>query len=318
MSSYVNKWFEIINKMSNTNTYKLAWGRAIVEHISRINDFSQPKILIHFDDISFNIIKYYWNQTFFFDLKQSSSRAEQPLIYQKITQLIEEYQTRYRNIPEWFDKAILKFPKEKCDRLVKDVSNILKKDVSWRFPFVEGNKISIYDLDLDDKTILIESVSAKEIQVFSEVLIQLLNYKWAQLLEQYNTAPRIASKVKGLSDSKIKRKSLSNYKDILLKLHNNEVLDFYTNEPIEQTDISIDHFIPWSYIYSDDIWNLVITSKKNNSAKSNRIPNKDYIEKLEERNRQLLGVLEDEKLKNELIISLEHHYVTSFYMNLIG
>lgn len=28
---YLNKWFIVIEQMNNDNTYKLAWGRAIIE-----------------------------------------------------------------------------------------------------------------------------------------------------------------------------------------------------------------------------------------------------------------------------------------------
>ena len=55
---------------------------------------------------------------------------------------------------------------------------------------------------------------------------------------------------------------------------------FITGERIEDGDLSIDHVIPWSYIYSDDLWNLVFVSKSQNSSKGNRIPSEQMIEKL--------------------------------------
>lgn len=116
----------------------------------------------------------------------------------------------------------------------------------------------------------------------------------------------------------MKRTNLLKYKDILLLLYQDEIKDFYTDEPIKPEDISVDHFIPWSYMYSDDLWNLVITSKTRNSSKSNRPPTKDYIHKLEERNRKLLEVIQDSNQKEELMESLEHHYITKFYQSLIS
>ena len=35
-------------------------------------------------------------------------------------------------------------------------------------------------------------------------------------------------------------------------------------------------------MYSDDIWNLVVTSKSNNSSKSNTIPSEEIINRLKE------------------------------------
>ena len=107
---------------------------------------------------------------------------------------------------------------------------------------------------------------------------QLINFKWSQLLEKFNHSPRIASKVKGISDNTIKRNSLTKYKNILLAGNNYQPIDFYTEKVLDDNDISVDHVIPWSFMYSDNIWNLVLTSKSNNSSKSNSIPSQDIID----------------------------------------
>ena len=36
--------------------------------------------------------------------------------------------------------------------------------------------------------------------------------------------------------------------------------------------LSIDHFVPWSYVASDELWNLIPTAKSVNSSKSNNLP----------------------------------------------
>ena len=56
-------------------------------------------------------------------------------------------------------------------------------------------------------------------------------------------------------------------------------------------DISVDHVIPWSFMYSDDIWNLVLTTKSNNSKKSNIVPSEDVIERLKERNKKRVNFI---------------------------
>jgi len=40
-----------------------------------------------------------------------------------------------------------------------------------------------------------------------------------------------------------------------------------------QNQVSIDHFVPWSYIAHDQIWNLLPTTKSVNSTKGNNLPN---------------------------------------------
>ena len=39
MNSYIKQWLEIIENMNNDNTYKLAWGRAIIELCFETNNF---------------------------------------------------------------------------------------------------------------------------------------------------------------------------------------------------------------------------------------------------------------------------------------
>ena len=93
------------------------------------------------------------------------------------------------------------------------------------------------------------------------------------------------------------------------------IRDFYTNEVLEPSDVSIDHFIPWSYMYSDDLWNLVITSKSNNSKKSNKTVEKVYLEKLKQQNEHLLQILDDQSFKSILEEALDHHYLDKFYQD---
>jgi len=90
------------------------------------------------------------------------------------------------------------------------------------------------------------------------------------------------------------------------------VRDFYTDEILDPNDISIDHVIPWSFMYSDDIWNLVITSKSRNSSKSNNKTTVEYIEKLKQRNLEIELVV-SESFKRELLEAKEHDFVDKFY-----
>lgn len=43
-------------------------------------------------------------------------------------------------------------------------------------------------------------------------------------------------------------------------------------EPLNDKNISIDHFVPWSYVAHDELWNLTPTTRSINSSKSNNLP----------------------------------------------
>lgn len=317
MTEYIKQWLEIIENMRNENTYKLSWGRAILEIISEMN-IPKDDVIIHFDQISNKMLKYYWNQTYFFDLKQSSNRK--PIIVQETEKCIEYIKVALNsNIPVWYDKAEhhLKSDRKFFDSTITKISTTLACDVCWRFKIVKGENIEIYGLDKEKKEVTFTKDQVIELKEYAIILSQLMNYRWAQLLEKFNYCPNITSKVKGISDAKIRRNSLKKYKDFLLdQMQHEELVDFYSGEKISLDDISIDHVIPWSFMYSDDIWNLVVTSKSNNSKKGNSIPSKETIKKLEERNKTLLNMINKKsKFYPDLQLAVENDYVQRFYMS---
>lgn len=50
------------------------------------------------------------------------------------------------------------------------------------------------------------------------------------------------------------------------------VCEIYGEERLNEKNISIDHFVPWSYVAHDELWNLTPTIRSMNSRKSNRLP----------------------------------------------
>ena len=98
-------------------------------------------------------------------------------------------------------------------------------------------------------------------------------------------------------------------------MENGQAKDFYTGYVLNVDDISVDHVIPWSYMYSDDLWNLVLTSKSMNSSKSNSIPSEAVIHRWEDRNLKLIETF-DKRSQNylDLKIAIEQNYVQKFYL----
>lgn len=313
---YINDWLRIIESMKNDNTYKLAWGRALIECIYyETYKIENNKVVLSLNNIAKCMLKYYWNQTFFFSLKQSPYEDKSPVIVQITDELIERYsKVNGSVIPVWFDKAEEKLGSE-IDMAVQKVTNKLPENVSWRFKRVDNEVLEIYEYDNKNRSkyVYFNKGDAKLLSEYALVISKLLNYKWAQLLEKYNYAPKIVNKVNSISEAKLRRESLTKYKNELMKQFENGIaIDFYSGKPLKDDDISVDHVIPWSFMYSDDIWNLVLTSKSNNSSKSNSIPSEEVIKKLKERNSNLVGLL-DSKFDMEMRESIEKGLVDKFY-----
>lgn len=88
----------------------------------------------------------------------------------------------------------------------------------------------------------------------------------------------------------------------------------YTQESLSSDDFSLDHFIPWSFVAHDLLWNIVPTTKSVNSRKGDRLPNIDlYFEpfaRLQYEAVQAVTVLKHAKILEDYVILAKADSVT--------
>ena len=146
MDPFIEDLSEVIKNGDMENTYKMVWIRSIVETC-----VLEPKIkTIHFDQLSKKIFGYYWNQTIFFNLKQSPNPQKIPEIYQIVVKEIERFQSKFGHQPKWFSRI-----ENDVNIPVTKISSVLKKDVCYRFQRVGGKEYDLYELDKTNRTISI-------------------------------------------------------------------------------------------------------------------------------------------------------------------
>ena len=310
MDKYIHDLCEVIRDGDMENTYKMVWIRSLVE--TCVLELSLKTI--HFDNLSKKIFGYYWNQTIYFDLEQSPNPQKRPEIYQRVVEEIGRYRSKFGYQPQWFSRV-----ESRVNIPVKNISSVLAKDVCWRFPKVGRKTYNLYDLDKKNRTITLENPSL--LVDYSKVLFDLINYRWTQKLEEFNHSPRISKKVRGTDREDIKRSPLTKYKKYL-DLENPEHVCFHTGEKIKDENLSIDHVLPWSYLFSDDLWNLVYVDRSYNSSKGNQIPSEDTIQKLESRNLNLMELVNSKGISDknieELQLSITDGLVKKFWVGCQG
>lgn len=320
-NNFYNLFKRIIRECNYDNTYKMAWAKALVE-ISLENDCDDELVKIELKDIAQKYVKYYWNQTIFFDLIQGSNLIKTPVILQNVKELIEMYYSEINTRkPDRFERTeeylINNLNKEYLNCINKTAKN-LKADVSWRFTFIDGeNHKEIYEYEKGMEYLIFKNSNLKILKENYEDLFDLINYRWGLILETFNSSPRINKKVKIIDEQDVKRNSLSKFKEYL-DIENVDRKCFICGKGINEKELSIDHVIPWSYLYSDDLWNLVYVHKSCNSSKSNVIPTRNEIEKLKQRNEKLLEQLNKNnksgKVVDELKLAIEKDYVNKFWI----
>ncbi len=101
--------------------------------------------------------------------------------------------------------------------------------------------------------------------------IQYEKLKWLQ-----NNNPEVPGLVYKLAPMDEKMRKLNNVRKLwegILSL--SEVKDVFTGEAVVPKRYDVDHFIPWSFVMNDELWNLMPMDSSLNSAKSNRLPKWD-------------------------------------------
>lgn len=99
--------------------------------------------------------------------------------------------------------------------------------------------------------------------------IQLEKVKWLQ-----NNNPEIPGLVYKLAPMDDKMRKLTHVRvlwESILEMQ--QVIDVFKDTAIKKGDYDVDHFIPWSFVMNDELWNLMPMDSALNSAKSNRLPN---------------------------------------------
>lgn len=319
---FLDKWLHIIRNCSFDNTYKAAWSKALTE-IAVDMDFKDHKndiVGINLEIISQKVIRYYWEQIYFFDLKQSANPNKPPKIVSVVKELIKVYQekTGSKQPVKWIRANVEDLCKGEYEKSIKEIVRVLKQDVSYRFLRIEGKEIEgIYEYQLKTDSLYIEVENLKKLKDHSLIVFDAINYRWTQMLENFNHSPRISKKVKIIDEENVRRKPLSKF-STYINFENPEKTCFLCGNLIVGETPAIDHVIPWSYLYSDDLWNLVYSHQSCNSSKSNVIPSEDMIIRLEDRNSVLFNILQKSGIKDkhvsELEMAIQNNHVKKFWI----
>ena len=76
----------------------------------------------------------------------------------------------------------------------------------------------------------------------------------------------------------------------------------YTNKPLIAKDYDLDHFIPWSFVSHNLLWNLLPADSSINSSKSNNLPPLDiYLKPYAELHHKALKTIYPKNPNNKIL-----------------
>lgn len=105
------------------------------------------------------------------------------------------------------------------------------------------------------------------------VIRSWVQYNKAQFLQDRNPGvPGIIYKISPENEELRKLEQARNLWKTTVEITGKPIKEIYTGKDIPLETLSIDHFVPRSYISNDELWNLTPMSKALNSSKNNRLP----------------------------------------------
>ncbi|MBO1910700.1 hypothetical protein J4G37_38655, partial [Microvirga sp. 3-52] len=145
----------------------------------------------------------------------------------------------------------------------------------------------LYGFNKKDKTLQFNPSAYKFLLKFQEVIFR-------QSRNESYSNEVIINHIENIT----KRKSLTEYRELLLTY--SESRCFYTNATLVKGKSKkvVDHFISWSFVHGDNLWNFVLTTPSLNSRKDSKLPSNEYINKLFQRNDRITKVT-DQTIREE-------------------
>ena len=115
------------------------------------------------------------------------------------------------------------------------------------------------------------------VQMIQENMVSILGWiQYEKLRWLQNNNPEVPGLVYKLAPLDEKMRKLGHVRKLWEGiLDTTNVVDVFKDELIKKEAYDVDHFIPWSFVMNDELWNLMPMDSSLNSVKSNKLPQWD-------------------------------------------
>ncbi len=127
----------------------------------------------------------------------------------------------------------------------------------------------------DCQAIILHSEWASYLETNYLIVRGWVSWEWLRYMQRCN--PNTIAIANKLFPPQKRESLASQTKYWKLVLKHTEVKCIYSASPLTTDNISLDHYLPWSFVAHDQLWNLIPILPPVNSAKSNNIPSIIYF-----------------------------------------
>lgn len=262
-----------------TSTYKFALLKSILDNLLN-NMPGENGQLIFYSDLFAKFAESFWNLVVKYHLHQQKPTAEGKT--SKIEQIFGEA-IKINPVLENLEFASIE--ENTRTQLTQKVQAECKKYVLGALYGDFGGKL--YGFDQNGNFITLSQGTYEFLLKYKVELEKLNYYAWAKFLEKTNEENVLFHLLSKLELSLPERTPLEIYRNILFSEFE-ECNCFYCGKKLSGK-IHVDHFIPWSLVKEDKLWNFVLSCPECNIKKSNILPPQNTIARILERNRIILN-----------------------------
>ena len=285
----LRQFISIITRGSKSNTYKFALARAILNFSGSKNaEFVEQCISTAKDiPISYSFLAEYFMKCYWYQEKFRIRQNFDPNKLPNIIQILREEVFSKHSQPSDYDDLPVEIKENATKKVLHHVFGKEKQHTSQVVPrfqnIRQGNrsvkKEIFYINDEQNQRILVRPQAMEFFSKYRMLLDKFVVLEWSKFLENIRSTPGIVSKIE---EPRFDRKSLKPSQKILEKFFYN---CFYCGCSFEYPKLAIhvDHFIPFSFLFNNELWNLVLACKNCNLNKSDSL-SYDFFDDLIQRN----------------------------------
>lgn len=186
-------------------------------------------------------------------------------------------------------------------------TNVLYRFLSPWIPFVSNldtiERSKKYENNcpyaIEGKAITLHPTWHKYLLEYRKILLDFCYWNLTLYLQARNpNTPNIPNKlIKPISRSSLVAQR--QYWEIVFEKNPN-LSSIYTGIPLAKDNYDLDHFIPWSFVTHDLLWNLIPSDRKLNISKGNKLPSLDlYLSKFSELQQFGIRIVSKEQPNNK-------------------
>ena len=266
-------------------TYKFALARAILDYCHENGGSPTPDYSIPYAYLAEKFLEYYWKLQWF-GIRQNR-RGKENRVFKAIRETFGDEK------PESF-QAARAFHRTQCDTvrgiILDNVFGHAKTRTSVVVHAFQKIRVSpytvsdnvFYEPDDDKSRITMNTEALLFLNRNYDMLRSAVLLRWAVRLEELN--PSMIKVMTKIAMEDIRRSDLTWAKKILGKRFGD---CFYCKGCLKGSDWHADHFIPWSYVLDDKLWNLVQSCPQCNGRKGNSLPSEEDLDRIRKRNTEL-------------------------------